>query len=343
KNVIANYLSRQSYSDETEEEDTIEKILKAITTLCTKVDSMDNKIQKLKSKANQQHDYKNAELRRSQDGKNPELKGDDGKLLKTHNVCLNTAASTSKQVSDKQHKNANLNQLFAKPYTQRTPRHMSIEPQTSTYADSLQNQNEKKTYNYITRTYIENIHKILTYLNLNPRSTTKEPNQDYLTQKLQGYNKLIAQPKTNANLVRTCYNYGLLNTVYTYDGEEVSELHKAFVTYKRVTKGNLFYIKFYTAPAEILYEEIKPPIQVIKIGLTKDMIIPEDIGQQEEICKIEILSFYANKRIIGILTIIHELANNYLNGNAIWSYYARYQLMIYSNSRELRKANMDEV
>ncbi|KAG5620828.1 hypothetical protein H5410_006046, partial [Solanum commersonii] len=160
----------------------------------------------LKSKASQQHDYKYAELRRSKDGKNPELKGDDGKLLKTHNVCLNSAVGTSKQVSDKQHKNANLNQLFEKLFTQRTPRHMSIDPQTSTYADT---------------------------------------------------------------------------------------------------------------PAEILYEEIKPPIQVIKIGLTKDMIIPEDIEQQEEICKIEIPSFYANKRIIGISTIIQELANNYLNENAI--------------------------
>ncbi|KAG5595805.1 hypothetical protein H5410_037037 [Solanum commersonii] len=145
---------------------------------------MDNEIQKLKtkednlkSKASQQHDYKNAELR------------------------------TSKQVSDKQHKNANLNRLFEKPFTQRTPRHMSMEPQTSTFSDTS---------------------------------------------------------------------------------------------------------------AEILYEEIKPPIQVIKIGLTKDMIIPEDIGQQEEICKIKIPSFYANKRIID-------------------------QLMIYSNSRELRKVDMDEV
>ncbi|WMV58941.1 hypothetical protein MTR67_052326 [Solanum verrucosum] len=157
----------------TEEEDTTEKILKVITTFCTNVDSMDNKIQKLKSKASHQHDYKNAELRRLKDEKNPELKGDDGKLLKTHNVCLNTAAGTSKQVSDKQHKNANLNQLFAKPFTKRTPGHMSIEPQTSTYADSLQNQNEKKTYNYITRTYIENIHKIQTYLNLNPDQLQK--------------------------------------------------------------------------------------------------------------------------------------------------------------------------
>ncbi|KAG5576074.1 hypothetical protein H5410_056208 [Solanum commersonii] len=257
---------------------------------------MDNEIQKLKtnednlkSKASQQHDYKNAELR------------------------------TSKQVSDKQHKNANLNQLFEKPFTQMTPRHMSIEPQTSTYADSLQNQKEKKTYNYITRTYIENIYKIQTFLNLNLRSTTtQEPSHDYLTQRLQ---------------------------VYTYDGEELSgipELHKAFITYKRVTKGNLFYVKFYTAIVEILYEEIKPPIQVMKIGLIKDMIIPEDIGQQPEIQKNEIPNFYANKRIIDISTIIQELANNYLNGNAIWSYYARDQLMIYSNSGELRKEDMDE-
>ncbi|WMV33150.1 hypothetical protein MTR67_026535 [Solanum verrucosum] len=178
---------------QTENENTMEEILKAITTLCIKEDSMDNEIQKLKtnednlkSKASQQHDYKNAELRRPEDGKNPDLKGDDGKLLKTHNFCLNTAA-------------------------------------------------------------------------------------------------------------------------------------------------------------EILYEEIKPPIQVVKIGLTKDMIIPEDIGQQPEIQKSEIPSFYANKRIIGISTIIQELANNYLNGNAIWSYYARDQLMIYSNSRELRKADIDEV
>ncbi|KAG5628092.1 hypothetical protein H5410_013310 [Solanum commersonii] len=73
------------------------------------------------------------------------------------------------------------------------------------------------------------------------------------------------------------------------------------------------------------------------------MIIPEDIEQQPEIEKSKIPSFYANKRIIGISTIIQELANNYLNGNAIRSYYARDQLMIYSNSRELRKADMDEV
>ncbi|KAG5580104.1 hypothetical protein H5410_050731 [Solanum commersonii] len=57
------------------------------------------------------------------------------------------------------------------------------------------------------------------------------------------------------------------------------------------------------------------------------MIILEDIGQRSEIQKLR----------------YRGLANNYLNGNPIWSYYARDQLMIYSNSRELRKSDIDEV
>ena len=178
------------------------------------------------------------------------------------------------------------------------------------------NQN-KQVYNHLSRAYIQNIHKTQTYLNLNPRSTiTTNPKRDFITQRLQGYNKLIAQPGTNANLVRTCYEYGLLSTVYTTDGVElqkIPELYDAFTIYKRITNGSFFYIRFYTAPAEILYNEIKPIIQVVKIGLTRDMIIPEEIGAQPEIPEVEIPTFYANKRLIGLQVIIQELANNYTN------------------------------
>ncbi|WMV33297.1 hypothetical protein MTR67_026682 [Solanum verrucosum] len=287
---------------ESEEEDTIEKILKAITTLCTKVDSMDNKIQKqktnednLKSKTSQQHDYKNAELCRSEDRIKPELKGDDGKLLKTHKVCLNTAADISDSMAKQEAKIA--------------------------YHDKA-TQTETEEENTI-----EKILKAITTL------CTKVNSMDNEIQKL----------KTNEDNLKS-------KTSQQHDYKN-AELCRSEDRKKPELKGDdgkllkTHNVCLYTAaaPAEILYKEIKPPIQVIKIGLTKDMIIPEDIGQQEEICKIEIPSFYANKRIIGISTIIQELANNYLNGNAIWSYYARDQLMIYSNSRELRKADMDEV
>ncbi|WMV54436.1 hypothetical protein MTR67_047821 [Solanum verrucosum] len=94
---------------------------------------------------------------------------------------------------------------------------------------------------------------------------------------------------------------------------------------------------------EILYDKIKPIIQVIKIRLTREMIIPEKIERQDEIQKIEITEFYARKRIIGIATILNELTTNYLNGNSVWSYYSREQTMIYSNSREIREADMEEI
>ncbi|XP_075096382.1 uncharacterized protein LOC142174481 [Nicotiana tabacum] len=327
----------QEKGTQTDDRQETKDLFAILTTLSLQMDSMGKRLQQLEeSKPSQQHDYKDAELSRSEDSKFPELEGDVGKLRKTHNnVCLHTAAGTSKQVNKKPYTNANLNNIFDKPITPKIPKEtMTTTPQTSTYANS-QHQN-KKIYNHITQTYIENIYKIQTFLNLNPRATTTtNPTQDYITQKLQGYNRLIAQPKTRSNLVKTCYNYGLLITIYTYDGEKISgipEIYKAFITYKRITKGNLFFIKFYTAPAEILYDEIKPLIQVVKIVLTRDMIIPEEIEQQPEIPKIEIPSFYANKRIIGIATIIQELANNYLQENAIWSYYLRDQLMIYISS-----------
>ena len=110
------------------EKDTTEEILKAITTLSTKVDSMDKELQKMKN-ISQQHDYKNVELRRSEDDKIQEIKGDDGKLPKTHNVCLNIAASTNRNVSEKP-RNKNLNQLFIKPFTQNT---QNIYPQTANF------------------------------------------------------------------------------------------------------------------------------------------------------------------------------------------------------------------
>ncbi|KAG5594654.1 hypothetical protein H5410_035886, partial [Solanum commersonii] len=73
------------------------------------------------------------------------------------------------------------------------------------------------------------------------------------------------------------------------------------------------------------------------------MIIPEKIEKQNEIQKIEIPEFYARKRVIGLATILNELATNYLNENTIWSYYAREQTMIYSNCRETRLADMEEI
>ena len=85
------------------------------------------------------------------------------------------------------------------------------------------------------------------------------------------------------------------------------------MTYKRITNRQLIYVRFYSAPAEILFDEIKQTINVVKMGMTRDYIIPEEICEQTEIPKMQIPTFYHNKRVIGISNILSELLNNYLN------------------------------
>ncbi|KAG5576430.1 hypothetical protein H5410_056564 [Solanum commersonii] len=123
---------------------------------------------------------------------------------------------------------------------------------------------------------------------------------------------------------------------------KIPELEGDDGKHRKTQTNNLLHAATGT-PAEILYDEIKPIIQVIKIGLTREMIIPEKIEKQDEIQKIEIPEFYARKRVIGLATILNELSTNYLSGNSVWSYYAREQTMIYSNSRETSQADMEEI
>ncbi|KAM3398243.1 hypothetical protein P3S68_001758 [Capsicum galapagoense] len=88
------------------EDDALEKILKTLTTLSMKVDSIGNEIEKLKtnevklkSTAMNQLTQQCAELFRLKDNKIPELKGDVGTLHKTHNVYQSTIIGTRKGVS----------------------------------------------------------------------------------------------------------------------------------------------------------------------------------------------------------------------------------------------------
>ena len=68
-----------------QEKDTMKDLLAIMTNLCQKIEKIEADVQDLKGKAkSQHHDYNHAELRRSADGKHPELEGDVGKLQKTH-------------------------------------------------------------------------------------------------------------------------------------------------------------------------------------------------------------------------------------------------------------------
>ena len=162
------------------------------------MEKIENEVQILKETVNSQlHDLKYAELSQQHDLKNAELEGDDGKHLKTQNKKLYTSAgsastertsaggtSTKKEEGKMKYTNTNMNKLFSKPYSpQNTQKDIFVPPQINTYKANLDS--KKQTYNHITRIYIENIYKIQTFLNLNPRvKDTKNPNENYITQYL---------------------------------------------------------------------------------------------------------------------------------------------------------------
>ena len=198
----------QITSQEKNNVDTLKNILATMATLCQKMEKIESEVQILKETVNSkqhdskhvelshQHDSKHAELSQQHDSKHAELKGDVGKHLKTHNKMIYAAAgststreSTTKKEDGKiKYTNTNMNKLFSKPYlSENTQKDIFVPPQINTYKTSLDS--HKQIYNHITRTYIENIHKIQTFLNLNPRAkNTQKSNENYITQHLQRYN-----------------------------------------------------------------------------------------------------------------------------------------------------------
>ena len=122
-------ITYQGKATQTEPDNTMENLLLAMTTLCKKVESIEEEIQIIKKTASgQQHDLKNAEIRRSEISKIPELEGDVEQHLKTHNSLLNTVAgsrtassssSKKKEEIKPRYTNINMNNLFTKPFVQK--------------------------------------------------------------------------------------------------------------------------------------------------------------------------------------------------------------------------------
>jgi hypothetical protein len=157
-------------------------------------------------------------------------------------------------------------------------------------------------------------------------------------------------PGTNPGLIKTCFDYGLLYTIYTNDGKELvglPELSTAFRSFQKATKGKLYFLRIYQAPAEILYDEIKKPITVVKLGLTQQVLLPEEVIVQDEIPETEIPAFFAEKRIKNIEGIIDELikmyAQSYQNQFHVWKYSSRDHTLIYSNSKIRKEADTEEI
>ncbi|GJS57354.1 hypothetical protein Tco_0652138 [Tanacetum coccineum] len=155
---------------------------------------------------------------------------------------------------------------------------------------------EKKDFSYPIKQYIKNFAKIANFLNKVP--SKMENDLGYVTCPHDKINQLVALVDCNSEIVKSAYDYGLLHSVYTKNGAEVSKIPKLFEvakTFLKITKANMVYIRIYGAIAEVDYEKIYPTVRIAKIGITNHYIIPETKIQEEVIIE-ELPSYFTKKR-----------------------------------------------
>lgn len=219
--------------------------------------------------------------------------------------------------------------------------------QTQTYASAVQARNmRKESMSYVAKTYLENLYTMIKYLNKNAVSEDFDKVHGFTVQSNQGYNKLIGLIGCGPKLIKNSYNYGLLATVYTKDGTELVELpeiYKIFKNYKRITHAELYYVRVYSAPAEVCEQGIKEKITVVKIGITKEILLPEEVQEQPEVRKEDLIEFIRRKRIIQMAQIVKELVSVYNKSSPIWISSNRNQELIYTQGKDTREKDMEEI
>lgn len=338
----------QIISQEIQQNELLQNIMAQLQDMNAKLDQQQAEMNEIKAKARANEELM-SELKRQQ----PELMQEEETrptqglmdLEENHKKIIYNKSITGTSKA----KNINLNHLFDKPQPQLFDKTIHfVPPQIVSYSQALNS--EKQIYNHITRTYLKNLSLVCDFLNTKPFQEPKnlffDKNLGYCTQKLVGINKLVAMPGTNPKLIATAFNYGLLNVVYTQDGEElgaIPEVKAAVRTYLGVTHAKLIYVRFYSAPAEISFDQIKPPIHVVKIGLTRDMIIPEAPVSQQTLPVEDLPKMMQQKRVVNLKIIYEELYKIFTSENPIWKYYSKDQTLIYSMAKIKRDGDLDEV
>lgn len=179
------------------------------------------------------------------------------------------------------------------------------------YSDIVKS--DKKDFVYECKQYINNFKIISNKLNKNPCSIT-EDYKGYTTIKHEKINMLIGLIGCQSELVKAAYDYGLLNTLYTTNGDEcikIPKLHRVVTNYIKITKADMIFIKFYGAMEEVTMEQIIPTIQFVKIGLTRDYVLPDTEPEvQNALLHEDIPKFLIKKRAWGFKVMIDALKSS---------------------------------
>ncbi|QZH55168.1 putative transactivator factor [chicory mosaic cavemovirus] len=168
--------------------------------------------------------------------------------------------------------------------------------------------------------YLSNMARIMNYLN----NQHQNPLEIY---SCIDYNKLVADEDTDYKLIKSCYEYGLLQVYYIVEPKQIeifdSEIQRAYYKFRNITKSRMIYMRIYAVFAETYQGKVLPRIEAIKFGITYNKLNHE-ARQQQDVQNID--QMIKQKKALQILNLEKELSNN----DNIWLYSNNMGRIIYS-------------
>lgn len=153
------------------------------------------------------------------------------------------------------------------------------------------------------------------------------------------YNKLVADINTNPALIKSAYDYGLLQVVYIENIKQLEifdeGIKRAYMKFKNISKADLIYMRIFSAFAETSTAGIIPKIDMIKFGITYGKLEYEAYRQTitgtNTIIQ-NIRDFIFRKKAIQLMNMQKELHNT---EGEIWIYENKANRLIYSPAKNM--------
>lgn len=188
------------------------------------------------------------------------------------------------------------------------------------------------------KNYLKNLQKLVNLLNTKPSNfkvNIEGKYFGYTTYPHDKFNQLIALHECSSSLIKSAYDYGLLYSVYTTDGSELSkipELHRIVKNYLKITKADMVFVRVYSVIGEVTDKEIYQALRIIRIGITRNYILSEhEKGIPGEEVHIEELPELLTRKRSWSFKVIAEQLENFIQ-TPIWVNHEENGTLIITNA-----------
>ena len=175
-----------------------------------------------------------------------------------------------------------------------------------------------------------------------------ETQTGYFTTVYNGLPKVTALFECPKDLIRDCYDFGLLNAIYTMNGEELTLINsdafnftEKILDFRHLTKADktkASFINFYATAPETTETEILTPIQFMKIGTSPKLNIKDcKVKMPENLSEKYVKTCMINDKAYMLKVIKDEISKILNEKYGGWIMFNRNQKLIISSTNKTKR------